>query len=144
MVKIVCVQQPDTSKCSLKPLSSLTIWIFCVNQLFINFGIPSHHASFLLKQCNKFDASSDVNYSWHHHALSNKKQNKKTSLLSAIYCTHFLICVPSSFVGKIYTHQRSGHTPGVRFCKYLLVNLFTAGMSVSAISPLFSLLCQFP
>ena len=32
-------------------------------------------------------------------------------------------CVPSSFVGKSYTHQRSEYIPGVRFCKYLLVNL---------------------
>ena len=109
-------------KCSLKTLSSLTISIFRVNQLLINFGIPSDHTSFRHKQCNKFDASSDLIYSWHHYALSDKK---KTSLLSTIYCTHFLICVPSSFVGKIYTHQRSGHIPGVRFCKYLLVNLLT-------------------
>ena len=62
---------------------------------------------------------------------------------TAIYCTHFLICVPSSFVGKIDTYRRSEHNPGVRFCKYLLVNLLMVGMSVSAILPLFSVLCPF-
>ena len=52
-----------------------------------------------------------------------------------------LVCVLSSFVGKIYTHQRSEHIPGVSFCKYLLVNLLTRYVSV--ISPLFSVLCPF-
>ena len=47
-------------------------WIFRVNQLFINLGIPSDHASFLHKQCNKFDATSDVSYSY--DALSNLKK----------------------------------------------------------------------
>ena len=67
---------------------------------------------------------SDVIYSWHHHALSNKNI-LKSWLLSNIYCKKFLICVPSSFVGKIYTYHRSEHSPGVRFCKYLLVHLLT-------------------
>ena len=62
---------------------------------------------------------SDVIYSCHHHALSHIEK------LTAIYCTHFLICVPSSFVGKIYTYHRSKDSPGVRFCKYLLVHLLT-------------------
>ena len=44
--------------------------------------------------------------------------------VTAMYC-NFLICVQSSFVGKIYRHQRSEHIPGVRFCQYLLVNLLT-------------------
>ena len=44
---------------------------------------------------------------------------------TAIYCTNLLICVPSSSIGKIYTHQRSEHIPGVRFSRYLLVNLLT-------------------
>ena len=44
--------------------------------------------------------------------------------LPAIYCTH-VVSVASSFVGKLYTHQRSEHIPGVRFCKCLLVNLLT-------------------
>ena len=65
---------------------------------------------------------SDGIYSWHHHALSNKNSIEK---LTGIYCTNFLICVPSSFVGKIYTYHRSEHSPGVRFCKYLLVHLLT-------------------
>ena len=50
---------------------------------------------------------------------------KNIEKLIAIYCTNFLICVPSSFVGKIYTYHRSEHSPGVRFCKYLLVHLLT-------------------
>ena len=33
--------------------------------------------------------------------------------------------VPSSFVGKIYAYHRSEHSPGVRFCKYLLLHLLT-------------------
>ena len=51
-----------------------------VNQLFINLGIPSDHASFLHKQCNSFDANSDGIYSWHHHALSNKNILKSWQL----------------------------------------------------------------
>ena len=47
-----------------------------------------------------------------------------TKNLITIYCTNFL-SVPSSFLGKIYTHQRREHIPGVRFCKYLLANLLT-------------------
>ena len=50
---------------------------------------------------------------------------KRIKNFTAIYCTHFLICVPSSFVGKIYTYHRSEHSPGVRFCKYLLAHLLT-------------------
>ena len=51
---------------------------------------------------------------------------KHTEKLTAIYCTNFLICVPSSFVGKIYTNHRSEHSPGVRFYKYLLAHLLTS------------------
>ena len=47
------------------------------NQLFINLGKPSDHAFFLHKQCKKFDASSDVSYSWHQQALKKKKKKKK-------------------------------------------------------------------
>ena len=66
----------------------------------------------------------DIKSSWHHHALSNKiKRGHET--LTAIHCTNFLVWVTSSFVGKLYTHQRSEHIPGVRFCKCLLVNLLT-------------------
>ena len=65
---------------------------------------------------------SDIIYSWHHHALSNKKHIEK---LTDIYCTNFLICVPASFAGKIYTYHRSEHSPGVRFCKYLRLHLLT-------------------
>ena len=108
--------------------------MFRVNQLFINLGIPSDHVSFLHKQCNKFDASPDITMPF----LIKKIKN-----FTAIYCTNFLICVPSSFIGKIYTNRRSEHSPGVRFCKYLLVNLLMVGMSVSAILPLFSVLCPF-
>ena len=64
-----------------------------VNQLFINLGILSDHASFLNSATMLMP--SDVIYSW------------------------------SSFVGKIYTYHRSEHSPGVRFCKYLLVHLLT-------------------
>ena len=39
-------------------------WPVCFdNELFINLGIPSDHASFLHKQCNSFDANSDGIYS---------------------------------------------------------------------------------
>ena len=69
-----------------------------VNQLFINLGIPFDHTSFLHKHCNTVDAF------WHH------------LFLIAIYRTNFLICVP---------YHRSEHSPGVRFCKYLLVHLLT-------------------
>ena len=101
-----------------------------VNQLFINFGIPSDHASFLHKQCNNVDA-----FGRHLFLTSPCLSNKNIEKLTAIYCTNFFICVRSSFVGKFYTYHRSEHSPGVRFCKHLLVHL--------AISPLLSVLCPF-
>ena len=48
--------------------------MFPVNQLFINLGIPSHHASFLHKQCNKF-VVSDITM-----PLLKKKRKKKVTI----------------------------------------------------------------
>ena len=93
-----------------------------VNQLFINLGIPANHDQRLFSTNSAtMLMPSEVIYSWHHHALSNENIEK----LTAIYCTNILICVPSSFIGKIYTYHRSEHSPGVRLCKYLLVHLLT-------------------
>ena len=66
----------------------LIVWIFCVNHIWRQFW---------------------RNFFW--HMLTNKKVK---TWLPAIYCTN-VVSVPSSFVGKLYTHQR--------FCKYLLVSL---------------------
>ena len=66
------------------------LWLFHVNQLYINLGISSDHGSFLQKQCNKFDPSSDVIYSWHHHALSNKKFFLNSLLWSTVQIYWFV------------------------------------------------------
>ena len=83
--------------------------------------ITNKDMSFLYKQCNKFDASSDVIYSW----LTSPCPFSLIIIIKTCLLSTVQICVPSSFVGKIYSHQRSEHIPGVRFCKYLLVNLLT-------------------
>ena len=59
-----------------------------VNQLFINLGIPSHHCLFSTN-CATMLMPSDVIYSWHHHALSNKNI-LKSWLLSTVQISWFV------------------------------------------------------
>ena len=51
--------------------------------------------------------------------------NLSLTLPCPLCCTKILVCIPPSFFGKLYTHQRIEHILGVTFCKCLLVNLLT-------------------
>ena len=92
-----------------------------VNQLFINLGIPwsGLFSPQTVQQCWCLLTSFIPD-------ITMPFLIKTYWKVDAVYCTNFLICVPSSFVGKIYTNHRSKHFPGVRFYKYLLAHLLTS------------------
>ena len=97
--------------------------------LLINYSFSlAHHL--IHRQC---DPHTLQLFSW--QAFSNQKHGS----LTAIYSTNFFLSVPSSFVGKIYIHHRSEQ----RIESWGINISSSLERSVSAIWPLFSILCPF-
>ena len=83
-------------------------------------GLP-HHATWLALFALLMNYSLILAY----HPITCLFSTNSATMLMPSDVIYSLICVPSSFVGKLYTYHRSEHSLGVRFCKYLLVHLLT-------------------
>ena len=111
-----------------------------VNQLFINLGIPSITCLFSTNSATML-MTSDVIYSWLHHALSNKNI-LKSWLLSTVQISWFVYHLVS--LAKDTHSTEANILLGWDSVNIYLHISWPVGMSVSAISPLFSVLCPFP